>query len=170
MNRAIALLIIGLIFGGGLGFTFAAVSDAKLEGHVHASGNHADHQGIDHAALDHGGKTHDHDVLLSMPAGANAPTLDVDVKADPLSGWNLHIQTTGFRFSPENASLDHVAGEGHAHIYVNGQKLGRFYGPWVHLDNLPKGQVEIEVTLNANDHRLLAVENRPLSAKLFLPQ
>jgi hypothetical protein len=120
--------------------------------------------------VDHGGKTHDHDVLLSMPAGANAPTLDVDVKADPLSGWNLHIQTTGFHFSPENASRDHVAGEGHAHIYVNGEKLGRFYGPWVHLDNLPKGHVEIEVTLNANDHRLLAVADQPLSAKLVLPQ
>ena len=172
MNRAIALLIIGLIFGGGFGFTLAAVSDATLDGHAHGQGSSIQGTVVAHAAGDQGGHQamgHDHDELLSLPQSADAPTLDVDIKADPLSGWNLHIQTTGFRFSPENASLDHVAGEGHAHVYVNGEKLGRYYSPWVHLDKLPNGPVRIEVTLNANDHRKLAVAEKPLSAKIDLP-
>ena len=82
---------------------------------------------------------------------------------DPASGWTLHVITENFTFSPQNASRDHVPGEGHAHVYINGVKLGRFYGPWVHLDNLPEGEVTVEVTLNANDHRPLAVSGVPLA-------
>ena len=85
-----------------------------------------------------------------------------------MSGWNLHIETENFSFSPENASLAHIDGEGHAHVYINGVKLGRFYGPWVHLDDLPEGEVTVEVTLNANDHRFLAVGDVALSQTLTI--
>ncbi len=161
MNTALPMLAIGLIFGGGVGFTIAAANGITLDGHDH-SAHHGGmtHGGADHAAL--------HDAVVSLPAGTEAPTLAVQAVEDPMTGWNLHIMTENFTFSPENASRDHIPGEGHAHVYINGVKLGRFYGPWVHLDGLPDGQVEVRVGLFANDHRQLAVGDDLLSQSLTL--
>lgn len=150
MNTGLPLLVIGLIFGGGIGFTIAAANGITLDGHDHSA------HGGDHSGMEHG-------ETLSLPPSATAPTLSVLVSEDPMAGYNLHIMTENFTFSPGNASQDHVDGEGHAHVYINGVKLGRFYGPWVHLDHLPEGEVTVEVTLNANDHRALAVGDTPLS-------
>ena len=159
MNTALPLFVIGLVFGGGIGFTIAAANGITLDGHDHADPAH--HHG--NAPAGHDMAAHDHDNRLVLPAAPDAPTLAVDVVKDPAAGWNLNIKTTHFDFAPHNASRDHVAGEGHAHIYVNGEKLGRYYGPWVHLDGLPPGDVAVEVTLNANDHRILSVGDKPLS-------
>lgn len=157
MNRALAMLLIGLFFGGGFGFVAAASQGITLDGHDHAAAGHTG-GGQLHAVA------HDHGETLSLANDTDAPTLFVSVAPDPVAGWNLHIETTGFRFAPESASQAHVAGEGHAHIYVNGTKIARQYGPWLHIASLPAGTNEIEVTLNANDHRLLAVEEAPLRA------
>ncbi|MDA7427109.1 hypothetical protein PGB28_01460 [Primorskyibacter aestuariivivens] len=158
MDRSIPLFLIGLVFGGGLGFTYAAGNGITLDGHDHADPAH-------HGALDGGHAGHGkHDEMLQIALGSDAPTLMTHITPDPASGWNLHIMTQNFAFSPERASLDHVPGEGHAHVYINGVKLGRVYSPWVHLDNLPEGEVEVKVSLNANDHRLLAVGDRALEA------
>lgn len=156
MNTGLPLLVIGLIFGGGIGFTIAAANGITLDGHDHST----------HGVAGHGDM--DHETVLSLPASATAPTLAVTVTQDPMAGYNLHILTENFTFSPENASLAHVEGQGHAHVYINGVKLGRFYGPWVHLDHLPEGEVTVEVTLNANDHRPLAVEQSPLRASVTI--
>jgi hypothetical protein len=86
---------------------------------------------------------------VEAPAGM---TVSLGVSADPMSGYNVHIVTTGFAWAPERASLDHVAGEGHAHLYVNGEKVARVYGPWYHLDALPSAAAEVRVTLNTNTH------------------
>ncbi|MDK3074508.1 hypothetical protein QO034_15530 [Sedimentitalea sp. JM2-8] len=162
MDRSIPLLLIGLVFGGGLGFTIAAANGITLDGHDHEGhGRYAGH--VTESAAGHA-----HDTPLDLEAGANAPSLEVEVSRDPASGWNLHMKTANFRFSPQNASRKHVAGEGHAHVYIDGVKLGRFYGPWVHLDGLPEGATEIEVTLNANDHRPLTVGGTPVAQTLAL--
>lgn len=156
MNTGLPLLVIGLVFGGGIGFTIAAANGITLDGHDHST-----HGGEDHAGMDH-------TEVLSLEPTVTAPTLAVMVMEDPMAGYNLHIETQNFAFSPQNASLAHVAGEGHAHVYINGVKLGRFYGPWVHLDHLPEGEVTVEVTLNANDHRPLAVDDQPLSQTITI--
>lgn len=80
------------------------------------------------------------------------PTVDVVVHADAREGWNIEIVTTDWRWAPEHTSSAHVPGEGHAHIYVDGVKLGRVYGDWYHLASMEPGQHEVRVTLNANDH------------------
>lgn len=158
MDRSIPMLLLGLVFGGGIGFAVAATNGVTLDGHDHAD------------PAQHGGTVdqHDHATPLVLPDDDAAPALDLAVTRDPATGWNLHLLTRNFAFAPEQASLAHVAGEGHAHVYVNGAKLGRFYGPWVHLDNLPPGSVAIRVTLNANDHRPLAVGGRPVSAMITI--
>lgn len=160
MDRSIPMLLIGLIFGCGIGFTVAAGNGITLDGHDHADPGHHGHGSAS--------APHEHAAPYVLPAGETAPTVSLDVRPDPSSGWNLHIVTTGFRFAPERASGPNVPGEGHAHVYVNGDKIGRVYGPWMHLGTLPDGEVTIAVTLNANDHRPLVVGDRPVSASVIV--
>ncbi|WP_311201703.1 hypothetical protein [Sulfitobacter sp. S190] len=151
--RTFALFVIGLVFGAAGGFVVAAGNGITFDGHDHADPAH--HGGMDHAAM--------HDQPLELDA-ADAPTLDIALSADPMAGYNLHIMAGNFSFDPRSASLDHAPGRGHAHVYINGDKWGRVYGPWVHLDNLPAGDVEIRVTLNSNDHRPLSVDGSAIAA------
>jgi len=164
MDRSIAMLAIGLIFGGGIGFVVAAANGVTLDGHDHTDNGAHDGHGTEHSTEMSQGMDHSHDSLVSLPVGADAPILKIDVLKDPMSGWNLHVMTTNFRFAPDHASLPHVAGEGHAHVYVNGSKIARLYGQWMHIADLPDGEAAIKVTLNSNDHSQLAVGNVPLEA------
>lgn len=162
--RTFMLFVIGLTFGAAGGFVVAAANGITFDGHDH--GDPAQHSGMDHGAMGHGDMDHAqmHDTPMEVDA-ASAPKLDIDVIKDPMAGYNLHVMTEGFTFSPTHASLAHVAGEGHAHVYVNGDKLGRLYGAWMHLDALPSGDVEISVTLNTNDHRPLSVDGTLIKAE-----
>ena len=136
-----------------------------------AEGEH-DHGSMDHGDMDHGGMDHGehgnhmaqgHHETISLPSDLTAPTLNFAITEDTAGGWNLEIRTTNFRFAPEHVNQAHRTGEGHAHLYVNGKKTARVYGPWFHIAELPSGLVEVTVTLNANDHSHLAVEDRMLS-------
>jgi hypothetical protein len=166
MDRALPLFAIGLIFGGGIGFAVAASNGVTLDGHDHA--DPAQHGSAQHGAAMGSMAHHDHETPLVLPADVPAPSVALTVQPDPATGWNLHMATENFTFAPENASLAHVPGQGHAHIYVNGTKIGRFYGPWAHLATLPEGEVTIRATLNANDHRPLAVGDRPVEDSVTL--
>lgn len=95
--------------------------------------------------------------LYQHPTGTEAPTVKLHVTADAKSGFNLMIQTTNWTWAPEKVNTDPVPNEGHAHLYVDGVKLGRLYGPHYHLTGLKPGQHDIRVTLNANDHSDYAV-------------
>ena len=166
MDRSLALLGIGLVFGGGIGFLVAAANGVTLDGHDHdahdAPTSHSDHGDPATPAA------HNHDELLSLPAGGNMPTLEIAVVKDPVAGWNLQLTTGNFRFAPEHASQPHMAGEGHAHVYVNGDKIARLYGPWMHIASLPEGTAHLEVTLNSNDHRALAIDGTPIRAMVMI--
>lgn len=160
MDRSLPLFVIGLILGGGLGFAIAAASGFTFDDHDHS--NPAHHRG---ANTDHGGMGHHGPINLSGP---DAPQVSISVTADPFSGFNLHVMLRNFTFAPAQAGRANVDGVGHAHLYINGVKHSRVYGPWVHLDDLPKGAVQIEVSLNANDHRPLAVDGTVIAARTQL--
>ncbi len=153
MSRALSLFAIGLVFGGGLGFVVAAGNGITFDGHDHA--NAMDHANMDHDMM--------HNVPLEV-SEMNAPKVTVFVTLDPMDGYNLHVQTENFTFTPQAASLDNVAGEGHAHVYINDVKLTRLYGEWMHLAALPKGDVTVKVTLNSNNHSPFAVLGKTISA------
>ena len=101
--------------------------------------------------------------------GVPAPDVRLRLVADPVAGWNLHVQAEGFRFAPEQAGEAHVDGEGHAHLYVDGEKTARIYGPWIHLNELPDDAELISVTLNTNDHRNYVADGEPLHADVAAP-
>lgn len=156
--RALALFAIGLIFGGGFGFLMAASQGVTLDGHDHsdpAMHGPGTAGGAAHAEL--------HDTPLEVAAD-EAPKVSIMLMPDPMSGYNLRVMTDGFTFVPQSVSGAHVAGEGHAHVYVNDVKLSRLYGEWMHIGALPKGDVTVSVTLNTNDHRVYAVDGRPVEA------
>lgn len=98
-------------------------------------------------------------------AASEDMSVAVSATPDPMSGVNVHVTPTGFTWSPENASMEHVDGEGHAHLYVDGEKVGRLYGEWVHLA-LEPGEYEIEVTLNGNDHEDYVVDGEVVAASV----
>ena len=83
---------------------------------------------------------------------AGAMSVDIQTFADSVTGLNVQIIPRGFTFAPENVNKAHVDGEGHAHIYVDGEKISRVYTPWYYLGDLEPGEHEIRVTLNANSH------------------
>ncbi|MEM7668781.1 MAG: hypothetical protein AAF317_06460 [Pseudomonadota bacterium] len=115
-------------------------------------------------------RTHDH----SQSHGtievdpANPPGLSIRVVKDALSGWNVFLSVRKFRFTPEQVNQANVVNEGHAHLYLNGEKLTRLYGTSYHLSNLPPGRNVVSVSLNANDHSGLLLAGQPIVAEAVI--
>ena len=63
-----------------------------------------------------------------------APQATLKLQKDPTGGFNVHVVTTNFMWRPEMASMQHVPGEGHAHVYLDGRKIMRIYNEWFHLN------------------------------------
>ena len=91
-------------------------------------------------------------VSVSAEVGANGG-VSVGIAAD--GGW---------RWAPDSVDMEHEPGAGHAHIYVDGVKIGRVYGPGYDLAGLDPGERHIRVTLNSNDHKQLTVNGEPVEA------
>ncbi len=91
-------------------------------------------------------------------------SVEVTAEVDPIDGINVHIIPTGFVFAPERVNQADVDGEGHAHVYVDGEKVGRAYGEWFHLKGVAPGDREIRVTLQTNGHSEYAVDGQPVQA------
>ncbi|UXU75987.1 MULTISPECIES: hypothetical protein [unclassified Paracoccus (in: a-proteobacteria)] len=161
MDRAIAMLVIGLVFGGGLGFVLAAANGVTLDGHDHGSHGHGPAHTAGTAQT-----AHHHGPPHQLPAGS--ADLGIGLTPDPVSGWNLFVQLRGMCLAPDRAGLAHAPGQGHAHLYLNGDKIARLYGPAQHLPQLRPGD-RLRVELNGNDHRPLAVAGQPLAVELRVP-
>jgi hypothetical protein len=96
-----------------------------------------------------------HHQKMEIPAGQPVPSVDLIVHKDKKKGWNLEAKVTNFRFAPESINNKSLPGEGHAHLYINGQKITRLYSSWYYLENLKPGENKITVSLNANSHEQL---------------
>ena len=60
--------------------------------------------------------------------------------------FDAYVKTKRFEWAPEHVNRDHVRGEGHAHLYVDGEKLTRLYGAWYYLKSLtPKAAGKLEI-------------------------
>lgn len=98
------------------------------------------------------------------------PEVSVHAIEDEKSGWNLVVETSNFTFTPENTNRRTVMNEGHAHIFVNGDKLGRLYGNYYHLSDFPPGEYEITVSLTSNEHSTFAVGGKAIVARAMITQ
>ena len=90
--------------------------------------------------------------------------VSIEAEVDPVKGVNVSILPEGFTFTPENVNQSDVAGEGHAHIYVDGEMISRVYTPQFHLAGIAPGTHSVRVTLNANSHGPYAHHGQPIEA------
>lgn len=100
---------------------------------------------------------HHNEGTYMVPENSPAPSVKVFLEKDTKAGYNLHIETQNFTFTPENVNKENVMNEGHAHIFINGEKVGRLYGNWYHIKSLPMGKVYVTVNLTANNHATYVV-------------
>jgi hypothetical protein len=178
--KAFALLAVGVVLGGSLGQHPATASPGNHPPHSSPAQPHnqpstpnqpsnqpSDHSPdqTDHPAIPSNGHHHD---TLEIPAGQPVPTVQIVVHPDAVQGWNLEIQTSHFRFAPELINQTNQLGTGHGHLYINGEKQGRIYGPWLHLAQLPPGPNTITVSLNANGHEALTYNGQPIAATVVI--
>ena len=85
---------------------------------------------------------------------------------DSMSGWNLHICTENFQFTPSKVGSKHTSSKGHAHLMINGNKFARVYSNWFHIPELGYKINELEVTLNTNSHAIMSINGKPIAIKL----
>lgn len=105
-----------------------------------------------------------HKVEIETAGLASIPDLQLSVEKDDHSGWNLFIDTSNFEFSPEHCGEEHEMGFGHAHLYLNGEKVARLYSPWYHLADLKPGTYELTVSLNGNNHGLYVNNGKAIAS------
>jgi len=106
---------------------------------------------------------HNHHHQLEISANQPPPTVELVVHPDQIKGWNLELQVTNFDFAPTQVNAASTPTEGHAHLYLNGQKVTRLYGNWYYLSSLPSGANTLKVTLNGNGHESLIYRGQPIS-------
>lgn len=108
----------------------------------------------------------DHSAGMMMPANA-APR--VVVTAEPAGdGWRIRAETDRFAFAPDAMDGEHVAGQGHGHLYIGGLKIMRMTGPEATIGALPPGQHEVRVTLNTNNHMSYRTEAGDVTATTII--
>lgn len=107
--------------------------------------------------------------LRELPA-AEAPSLELTAEPDSHDGWNIHLSTERFEFTPQESGSPASGGQGHAHLYIDGKKHARLYGPWFHLpaDAVPEERHTLLVTLNADDHTTWAADAEAVQAEAEL--
>jgi hypothetical protein len=104
--------------------------------------------------------------MVEVDVALPVPTVQVEAFEDAKGGYNIHVRTTNYTFTPEAVNESPVPNTGHAHVYVNGVKVARLYGEWFNLpgDLFHEGENLIEVTLNANDHSEWALGGEHIAA------
>jgi len=81
---------------------------------------------------------------------------------DPMEGdiiyddmLNLNVDVMNFTLNGSRIGQENMVGEGHYHIYINGDLLGPFNETMIMLEDLPVGDHELKVMLVNNDHSSL---------------
>ena len=143
---------------GRLDFEAATAGAFGINFHIYAAGDGA-------ATGDDGGGMHHGDDAIALSAPA---AVAVSATPDGSGGLNVAIDAEGWRWAPERVNEAHRPGEGHGHIYVDGVKVNRVYGPNYHLAGLAPGERRIRVTLNANSHNGLTVDGQALEAAMVV--
>ncbi|MDJ1176510.1 hypothetical protein [Roseofilum capinflatum] len=97
---------------------------------------------------------------LEIPPGQPIPQVNLIVHPDQNTGWNLELQVENFQFAPQNMYQENSLNEGHAHLFINGDKVTRIYGSWYYIKALPPGNHEITVVLSSNHHQDFVFEGQ----------
>ena len=98
-----------------------------------------------------------------------APQATLNIQKDPTGGFNVQVVTTNFAWRPEMASMQHVTGEGHAHVYLDGRKIMRIYNEWFHLNtyqfSTKPGEQLLSIQFVGNDHAPYTIQGLPVGSE-----
>jgi len=102
------------------------------------------------------------------------PQLSLSLFKDTSNGYNLYLSLVNYQIQPPE--LSQIKGvlnaplEGHAHLYINGIKIGRLYGVYYHLPEkmFNAGVNNIKVTLNSHDHAVWTVQDKDVLSSLMI--
>lgn len=109
------------------------------------------------ATMDHGA---DGVAVTPAPTLTLIPPNRVDAK-----GFEIRLSVENFAFVRVTDGTPHVPGEGHAHIYLNGLKMGRLYDTRFDVGALSPGSYDLRVALNSHDHRPYLADGVPVAAQ-----
>jgi hypothetical protein len=152
LDRRRSLWLLGLAFVlAGCGSSADTGGGGDHSGHATASGAH-DMESMASAEP------------IEWPASRPAPKLALTATPDPMGGFNLRVKMANFRLAPGRTGGKPAAGEGHLHLYVDGQKLTRLYGPWFYLEGLGQGAHALRVEAVANNHAPYHRDGEPIFA------
>ena len=102
----------------------------------------------------------------------SAPAAFLEIEKDSTGGFNVHISTTRFTWRPDSASMQHVDGQGHAHVYLDGRKIMRIYNDWFHLNTFQfatkAGEQLLSIELVGNDHVPYTTQGLPIGAEQLI--
>ncbi|MCE9687995.1 hypothetical protein LZP73_17610 [Shewanella sp. AS16] len=107
---------------------------------------------------------------IQVPDDSPLPELALVLHRDAMSGINLHLALRHYALGPpEQAAVGKML-NGHAHLYVNGKKIQRLYGPDVHLpaELFKPGVNLVLVSLNAHSHAVWQDGDKQLLASSFI--
>ena len=151
-------IVVSLTLGLGGGYVIASNAEKSNDSNTEMS-DHSENEG------DHDDSSeHKEEHNLFEVSSEDAPTVDFTAIEDQKSGWNIKLNTGKFTFAPDNVNKINTIGEGHAHLYVDGVKVARLYGPDFHYGESFDGTKEFRITLNANDHSEYSVDGEVIEA------
>ena len=136
---------------GELVFEASTAGAFALNFHVFATANADDNHGAGAPAL---------------VASEDPVSVSITAEPDAQGGVDVQIVAEGFRFAPDLVDQAHTPGAGHAHIYVDGEKLGRVFESEYRIEQLAPGEHEIRVSLNTNDHSELTYAGKKIESSV----
>ena len=146
---------VALVFMISVAATVACGDGAVLEEGGHASAGHND-----------GG--HSHDGMVDLSGLPNPPNLTIVATPDGPGAVALEITVDGLELVPIDPPQDHHAGQGHAHVTVDGSSVAMVAETHYRLIGLSGGSHVLEVSLSSNDHRGYVVDGKPISVSMTL--
>ncbi len=111
-----------------------------------------------------GDHTHDGDEMtMEWDAAFAPPDINVEVTGDAAAGWIVSAgELPGFEFSSLDR-IEHVPGEGHTHVFIDGSLYTMAYDTDVLVPELAPGEHEVKVVLSRNDHLDYALDGEEIA-------
>lgn len=104
---------------------------------------------------------HSH-AMFEVPEDADAPSISLEIE-ETTEGAVLELDTKHFELVRDSGG-DADFQEGHAHLYVNGEREGRIFAASYPLGDV-KEDLEIRVVLSTHSHEVLVYQGEEIAAE-----
>lgn len=103
-----------------------------------------------------------------MSGYGSTPMVDLALSGNRVDGYVAEFHTKHFEWVYDADNPIAVLGQGHAHVFIDGELITSAQEDTLALPELEAGLYEIEVALVANDHRTYAFNSRLVTDRQFL--